>query len=260
MAIKAVFTDIDGVMVLSEHLHQEKIIMVAADPLGTSHVDPVNGVFIDINTDWPNDLAGIGDHRVYEWITKRNPDFPLSEEQFLGACEDYYLKNSDRLSVRPSYLDAIDVFAQNDLFIAAVSSGVRSQVDCNIAHAGLDAKLIFSHSADEAEAGKTKPHPAPYINALKELNARIREVDPDHIDILPHECLVIEDTGSGAQAGIDAGMEVAHWTLTHGKFNAGAHHKLEPDVNLDVFARKLLAHENNIPLVQAAPQCGQQPA
>ncbi len=241
MPLKVALLDIDGIIVLSEALHQEKIIQVAADPLMKGKgIDAKLGVHIDLDRDWNAQLAGIGDHRIYEWIKVRNPDFPLSEADFLTKCEHYYLDNAKRLQLRQSFKEGFAVLEQHELYIAAVSSGVRKQVDRNLEVAGIRERLIFAHSADDVEAGKTKPHPRPYLKALDELNNRIRALDSDHVDITADECLVIEDTSSGAAAGLAAGMKVLHWTLNAGKYNQDAHYKLEPNGRLDVFLTELL--------------------
>lgn len=257
MALKVALLDIDGVIVLSEALHQEKIIQVAADPLMKGNgFDAKFGVHIDLDRDWNAQLAGIGDHRIYEWIKARNTNFPLSEADFLSKCEHYYLSNAKRLQLRESFREGFALLAQHELFIAAVSSGVRNQVDRNLEVAGIRERLIFAHSADDVEAGKTKPHPRPYLKALDELNQRIRELDEDHVDITPDECLVIEDTSSGAAAGLAAGMKVLHWTLNTGKYNPDAHYKLEPDDRLDTFLTHLLGAA---PSRQNAPLPSRQP-
>lgn len=256
MNIKVAFWDIDGVIVLSEALHQEKIVRVAADPMDKGNgLDSQLGVEIDLERDWQKQLAGIGDHRIYEWIKARNPEFPLGEAEFLQKCEDYYLNNADHLQMRDSFRDGFAVLKDHGVFMAAVSSGVRRQVDRNLEVAGIGDQLVFAHSADDVEPGKTKPHPRPYLKALDELNDRIRALDPDHIDITASECLVIEDTVSGAEAGLAAGMTVIHWTLSAGKFNPKAQFKLEPDARLNELLTNLVSpHAPHIAQLNLGPQ------
>ena len=256
--IRALLTDIDGVIVLSEDLHKEKIFEVARDPLRLGDkVDPALGVVIDIAAVWNTQLSGIGDHRVYEWICAKNENFPLSEEHFLSACEMYYLENAKNLKMRPTYAEAFDYFEACGLKMAAVSSGVRAQVDSNLAAAGIIDRLMFSESADDVEPGKTKPHPAPYLNALKKMNNSLRAQDLMHVDILPAECLVIEDTASGAKSGAAAGMKTVHWKLEAGQaFCPEATFKLDTTGNLYSFAKSLMLADNSIlkASVKAAPR------
>ena len=62
---------------------------------------------------------------------------------------------------------------------------------------------------DAASADRGKPSPDPYLVAAERLGAR------------PEDCLVIEDTPSGVQAGVSAGMTV--WSVNAPVPVAGAH-------------------------------------
>jgi beta-phosphoglucomutase-like phosphatase (HAD superfamily) len=244
-SLRAVFFDVDGTIVLSDPLHRDKLVAVASDPLGTGAPDPARGVAIDLARDWNGALAGIGDHRIFAWLQKKNPAFPLDQQEFLSACEKYYLDHAAGLAVRPGFLPAFKNFARAGMHMAAVSSGVRAQVDCNLAVANVAHRLLFADSADETKPGQTKPHPAPYLNGLKKMNALLAARDPQHREIAPGECLVVEDSLSGARAGVAAGMLTAHWRLEKtGPRLETAHFRLPPDAGQFVALARRLARRS----------------
>lgn len=203
--IKAIFWDIDGVLVESEPLHVHKITMVAA----------THGVTIKAE-DW-TELYGIGDKRVWEWLKNKKPDFP-DLNQFLSECEVYYMQNAHTLAPRKGATEIFNHFASLGLPQAAVSSGIRTQVDANLDAARVKTRMLFSLSADEVT--KTKPDPEPYNKAFSLLAAN----DNAPQDLKKDEILVIEDSPSGIRAGHAAGMKTIMWRLSPEIQSAEADH------------------------------------
>tara|TARA_R110002124_G_scaffold233406_1_gene398753 strand:- start:129045 stop:129722 length:678 start_codon:yes stop_codon:yes gene_type:complete len=190
---KAIFWDIDGVIILSEPLHVEKINKTAER----------YGVIVS-KDDWA-DWHGIGDHRIYEQLVERG--LPISEDIFIAECLQYYMDNKECLTVREGFHEAFSHCAHKDLAQASVSSGVRGQVDANMNVAKVGLSMVFNLSASETvEKGlKTKPAPDPYLEALNMLNAK------NDTAIKASECIVVEDSGSGVASGKSAGMCAIHW-------------------------------------------------
>lgn len=56
--------------------------------------------------------------------------------------------------------------------------------------------------------GRGKPNPDIWYAGLESLNKQLKEQDPEHVDIVPGECLVFEDGVPGVQAGRAAGATV----------------------------------------------------
>lgn len=236
--IRAILFDVDGVIVMSEPLHQEKIFAAARDPLNTGKVDNDRGVIIT-QTQWNQELAGIGDHRIYEWVLSHNPQYPLSEEKFISTCTQYYLDHADSLDVRPGIPETFDAFYNAGLPIGIVSSGTRPQVDRNLEVAGIIDKVSFTISADDIPPGKTKPDPTPYLIGLEKLNATH---DHDTPVITATECLVIEDSGSGVKSGHTAGMKTIQWLVdASSKFNPDADYQLKHDDSLLELTERIIA-------------------
>jgi beta-phosphoglucomutase-like phosphatase (HAD superfamily) len=191
---KAVFWDIDGVIVISEPLHVEKINKTALK-YGIQNTQD----------DWDK-WYGIGDHRIYEALSDKG--LPISEEAFIDECLDYYTENQSRLIVREGFKDAFNFCAARNLSQATVSSGVAQQVRANLDAAQIGCKMAFNLSASDviAKGLATKPAPDPYLEALRMLNAQ-----NGNTHITPQQCIVVEDSGSGVKAGKDAGMHAIHW-------------------------------------------------
>tara|TARA_R110002126_G_scaffold291807_1_gene459628 strand:- start:57604 stop:58296 length:693 start_codon:yes stop_codon:yes gene_type:complete len=190
---KAVFWDIDGVIVISEPLHVEKINKTA-----------LKYAIENTQEDW-DQWHGIGDHRIYQELSEKG--LPISEEQFIDECLDYYTANQSRLEVREGFKEAFNFCAAKNLSQATVSSGVAEQVLANLDTANVRTKMAFNLSASDviAKGLATKPSPDPYLEALRMLNTQTGAM------ITPQECIVVEDSGSGVKAGKSAGMHSIHW-------------------------------------------------
>jgi HAD superfamily hydrolase (TIGR01509 family) len=76
--------------------------------------------------------------------------------------------------------------------LAVASSSRRERLDRTLARAGLDGLFAVSVAGDEIEHGK--PAPDMFLVAAERLG------------VAPAECVVIEDSAPGVQAGLAAGM------------------------------------------------------
>lgn len=230
MTIKAIFWDIDGVLVESEPLHVEKIKAVS-DRHGVTITDE----------DWPQ-LYGIGDKRIWEWLQARG--FSPTMQEFLKECEDYYMAHADTLKARPGMRRAFNEAARRKLPQAAVSSGVRKQVDANLEAVELKTEMLFSLSADEVT--KTKPDPEPYNKAFERLSGT-------YPGLKKEEMLVIEDSPSGACAGKAAGMVTILWRLSPDIKCDAANYIVDTPAQLLALVKKLTAPDDPTPGVIKNP-------
>ena len=89
---------------------------------------------------------------------------------------------------------------------ALVTSNYDHRVRARFARTGLPVPEVI---VDAAAVDRGKPSPDPYLFAAERLGAR------------PGDCLVVEDTPSGVQAGVSAGMTV--WSVNSPVPVAGAH-------------------------------------
>ena len=93
--------------------------------------------------------------------------------------------------------------------IAIASSALRQEILTILGSHGLADAFLDIVGAEEVT--DTKPHPAPYLEALARIN-RIRNITPP---IRPDECAVIEDTIGGIQGAKAAGMFVVAVTNSY---------------------------------------------
>ena len=86
-------------------------------------------------------------------------------------------------------------------YLLAICSGaLRREIEAILQAAGLRHHFSMIVAADDVARGK--PDPEGYLLALQ----RLQEKYQPHPAILPAECLVIEDSLPGIEAGKDAGM------------------------------------------------------
>jgi HAD superfamily hydrolase (TIGR01509 family) len=113
-------------------------------------------------------------------------------------------------SLAPQYFKIVDgapeavKWASARSKICVASNGERSLVVGSVKSAGLSDLLPDAHIFTSAMVKKGKPAPDLFLYAAEKLGAR------------PNQCLVIEDTAIGVQAGIAAGMTVIGITSAHG--------------------------------------------
>ncbi|PPK92695.1 sugar-phosphatase [Kineococcus xinjiangensis] len=105
---------------------------------------------------------------------------------------------------------------------ALVTSNYAHRVAIRFHRCGLPLPEVV---IDAPAAAHGKPHPAPYLLAAQRLG------------VAPSDCLVIEDTASGAAAGLAAGMTV--WTVNAAEPVPGAHRHY---ANLQAAAADILDH------------------
>lgn len=199
--IKAVCWDVDGVLVDSEPLHEEKIAAVAA-----SHG-------IDLTAEERFNLRTIGDKRAWEWL-RDNKGLELEQGEFLKECIIYFYSNTDKVIPRDGALAAFNLVADRRLPQGVVSGGTKAQVEENLVLAGVNKRVLFAVNADDVTKGKPEPEPYQLGQALMNVlrGTQIKSAD----------FLVIEDSYVGVMAAKAAGMTVIFWPQYAGYTNPKA--------------------------------------
>ena len=185
MTISAILWDIDGTLADSEPLHEENVIAVAA----------AHGVTVT-----PTDLhrfLGRTNGAVWDYLHAER-GLTLPKQDWLAALHAHYARIAPQsLKPRGSVLNYVFLFASMGLRQAAVSNSTRENVDTTLE--ALNISGLFEFSISASDVGKPKPDPEPYLRAA------LRLMTP------PAQCLVIEDSPTGARAGKAAGMQVMAW-------------------------------------------------
>lgn len=177
--IRAVLWDMDGTLINSEPT-AIKALYKAAQQAG-----------INLPRQIQEEVIGMAADKIYEWFCN---DFGLKMEQFdwEKLKQQLYFLDSENISAFPKALQTWNALEAAGVCQAIVSNSARSIVDFNCRHIGIDGPDLISISRDDVSNGK--PDPEGYLQAAKTLGVR------------PQECVVLEDSLPGLEAGLAAGM------------------------------------------------------
>lgn len=185
MSIRTVLWDIDGTLADSEPAHEMNVINVAAR----------HGVAL--TADDIHRFLGRTNAAVWDYLHAER-GLMISKEQWLDELHaDYDQLARSVVKPRPGAMTHLFLFASMGIRQAAVSNSTRRNVDATLK--ALDIEHLFEFSISASDVGKPKPDPEPYLRAA------LRMMTP------PAQCLVIEDSPTGARAGKAAGMRVMAW-------------------------------------------------
>ena len=205
--IRAVFVDVDGTVVDSEPRNRRAIEAVAL--IGGHRIMP---------EDW-NTLAGQGDSIIWGHLSDINPslkDVFHTAASFEQACTNAKLINIKDVRAIPETLAVLALFRENKLDIAPVSNSITPDAMASLKHSGYEeADFAFCLFRDELQriGLRAKPHPDPYQEALRRMDAFMAARDGDaHKPLKPHECLILEDSKTGGRSGLHAGMHTVQMT------------------------------------------------
>ena len=208
MTIRMVFLDVDGTTVDSEQRNRRAIEEAAR----------VGGHKIQ-SKDWDH-LGGNADGIIWSLITQFKPDFKKvfnDAASFEQACLNTKLDRIHEVKKIEEVFDAINLLRRNDIPVAPVSNSITSDALASLMHAGYAQEdfLFCLFRDDLARKGlRAKPYPDPYEEALRMTNGRLKAAadaaGEAFTPITPSECLIFEDSKTGARAGLAAGMSVLH--------------------------------------------------
>ncbi|MFI5240770.1 MAG: HAD family hydrolase [Candidatus Saccharimonadia bacterium] len=180
--IQAAVFDMDGLLIDSEPFWRK------------SHIE-ILGKYGFILTD--DDVRTMAGHRtdevVQNWKDRfgwKEPNNQIIEEQIVQNVKELISLNGFAL---PGVYTLIDLFESKKIPMAVASSSSPDLINAVLIHLNIKKHMSVIHSAKQEEFGK--PHPGVFLTTAKKL------------DISPGECLVFEDSPSGVQAAISAGMK-----------------------------------------------------
>ncbi|MGR3463978.1 HAD family hydrolase [Limimaricola sp.] len=178
----AVIFDLDGTLVDTETLCNE-----AALPALVAQG-------IEIGADFFESLAGVHDDRRVELIREHTGQ-PLDAQRFYADWDARVeARLTPGLGLKDGAEDLIAAIAGLGLPMAIATSSRRAPGLAKIRAAGLDAHVDTIVTVEDIDTAK--PAPDAYLEAARRLGAD------------PARCLVFEDSETGAQAGMAAGMTV----------------------------------------------------
>jgi len=180
----AILWDMDGTLVDSEPIHEAALTQALHD-LG---LKPPN--------DFHQHLIGHDAREVHTWCVK-HLGLDLNLRDWLQRKYRTYFASTERLKPRGNAVGWFHRLRADGYAQAIVSNSDRLVVNANLDAVGLGDPGLISVSRNDVRSGK--PGPEPYLRAAWLLGVE------------PASCLVIEDSITGANAGIAAGMPTLFW-------------------------------------------------
>lgn len=186
--IKAVVFDMDGVIIDSEPVYKGWLQKFLS----------INGIHVE--EEELCKMAGISsqDYRktLEKWWIRAGKKTSMGEdiyEVFNSFCEDYPF--SAREIMNPQLMEVVGSLKMKGYKIAVASSSSLKEIKKVLDEIGLG--TWFDVIVSGADLKESKPNPEIYIRTLEAL------------DIMPGECLAVEDSTYGIQAARAAGVLVA---------------------------------------------------
>ncbi|VVC02903.1 Phosphoglycolate phosphatase [Candidatus Bilamarchaeum dharawalense] len=176
--------DFDGVIVQSEPLHRKTFL------------DLLRPYQVDVSTErWYREFAGTGSRHIFEVLVKEhsineNVDVLVAKRKknYEEAVQKGELKQT------PGVEKFLALLKRKKIKTAIVSGSHRTNVQAALKFFNLAEFFDIIVSGDDLE--KRKPDPEPFLYAARKLGLK------------PDECIAIEDSFSGAEAVIAAGMKL----------------------------------------------------
>lgn len=181
MTVQALLFDCDGVLVDTEPLSRQ-VLVAMLDELGidstlAGRLDSVSGQRLGDSLD-----------EIARWTGRALPDD--FHERYR---EREYALLAERVTAIPGIARALDAL---DLPRAVASNGPLEKMRITLGATGLWSRFD-PHVYSAYEIDRHKPDPGLYLHAAAMLGTT------------PERCLVVEDSHTGARAGLAAGMRVA---------------------------------------------------
>ena len=208
MTPKAVYWDMDGTLVDSEPLHDDAL------------TSALKSVGIAPPPDLHERVLGRAAWPVYEMM-RDEFGLELPFDDWIRRKYEYYLTHTQGLKPRDGALEVFRDLQRLGVVQAVVSNSDRLIVDANLRAVGIVEPGMKTVSRNDVRDGK--PEAEPFLRA-----AWLTGVDPA-------DTVVMEDSFTGARAGLAAGMRTIFWPERPMSGPAGSQ---EADTAEDV--RKLL--------------------
>jgi beta-phosphoglucomutase len=194
VVLKAVLFDFNGVIIKDELIHRELI----DELLLSENLTPQGKEF------WQVSVGRTDKACLYELLKLRGR-FVTDDylDKLIAKKAIAYRQRLEQLDTLPIYPEVVEFIQQmyaSGYKLAVVTGAIRSEVELVLQQAKIDKYFETIVSGDEIS--QSKPDPEGYLLAIERLN----ELDTD-LDLLPSECIAIEDTFAGLQAVKSAGIQ-----------------------------------------------------
>jgi beta-phosphoglucomutase len=189
VALRAVVFDFDGVIVDSEPLHFRSL----RDVLLTEGVQITEEEYFDL-------LLAYDDRGAIRRALEHHGE-PVDPERMDRLATKKIVRFAELIPEIPVFAGAAELVRQlaAELPLAIASGARREEVDAILR--GLGLREAFATIVGAEDTPRTKPDPAPYLEAARRLAA------PSN-GLRPADCLAFEDSVPGITSALAAGMKV----------------------------------------------------
>jgi len=189
MALRAAVFDFDGVIVDSEPLHFRSL----REALLSERIEITHAEY------WEHLLAHDDRSSIrlaFERRGERTDAVRLARVERVKV--ERFAQLIPEIPVFPGARELIGALAA-ELPLAIASGARREEIEAILHGIGLrDSFLVVVGAQD---AGRSKPNPAPYLEAARRLESRLA-------GLVPGECVAFEDSVPGVMSALGAGMKV----------------------------------------------------
>jgi phosphoglycolate phosphatase/beta-phosphoglucomutase len=197
--IKAIFFDFNGVIIDDETIQMK------------AYREILRGHEIDLTEEWYMSALGMDDRTFVKAMFERAKK-PLTDpvlETVLNAKTDLHRQMIEELPLFPGVITFLKAAAR-EFSLGLVSMANKAEVGYVFERANLTP--LFSVVVTAEDASVCKPAPDCYLAGLMKLNEKRQH--ERKLPLLASECLAIEDSPPGIQAGRAAGMRTLGITNT----------------------------------------------
>jgi len=224
--LKAVIFDFDGVITDSEVLHL-RAFNQSLVPYG-----------VEISTkDYYTNYLGFSDFDCYKALID-NGLLKINERKIGGIIKEKSKIFEELTKTEGRTIEGVHEFLQmlekNKIPMAICSGSLMVEIEVMLEESGL--RHFFAEIVSAEQVKKGKPHPEGFILALQKLNKNC------HPPIDAGECIVIEDSHWGLQAGKAAGMHTIAVTNSY-------------EAEQLTIAEKIVAHLNELTIDDLRQLC-----
>ncbi len=164
--------------------------------------------------------------RAVETVARLRPDLDSHAE--LKVIENFEVDDNEGLTVLPGVLDLLAVLPKGSWTVVTSATERLARVRLAAGGVSVPDRIV---TADQVKQGK--PNPEPFLAGAAILG------------VPPEQCVVFEDSSSGAKAGHAAGCIVVATTFSHPVESLAAAHYLVPnltDVRIEPQSDGLVIH------------------
>lgn len=183
--INAVIFDLDGVIIESEPLWKETEKRVFAT------------VGLTLTTEMCRRTVGLDCRDTIKyWYAHKPWTGKDADRLYHEIIQGMYALLLEKVELKEGFLDTLTMLRRKTLLLAVASSSPKILISTALDKFGITDIFSLVYSSETEPYGK--PHPGVYLSAARELN------------VIPQECLAIEDSFNGAIAAKAARMKLVY--------------------------------------------------